>query len=121
VANAPLFMSQPAECATLSGGQSLGQVYEPYFDRTPRHFSGHIHAPSKPEPSPYTAGSSKGGFTWFACPVFSCYHQLGSVAMLELAEKLIATAMGGERMIETTLPRAGRVTLRSQPGEQRDV
>jgi hypothetical protein len=119
--NDPLFMYQPAEQATIAGGKSLGEVYEPYFDRTPRHFSGHIHAPSKPEPSGYTAGSSKAGFTWFAFPIFSCYHQAGSVAMLEVAEKLIAAAMGAERMIVTSLPRAGRVTLRSQPGQKRDV
>ena len=28
-----------------------GEVYEPYFDRTPRHFSGHVNAPSKPDAS----------------------------------------------------------------------
>jgi hypothetical protein len=119
--NDPLFMYQSAERAAIAGGQSLGEVYEPYFDRTPRHFSGHIHAPSKPEPSAYVAGSSKGGVTWFAFPIFSCYHQAGSVAILEVAEKLIASAMGGERMVTTSLPRAGRVTLRSQPGQKRDV
>jgi hypothetical protein len=119
--NDPLFMYQPPERATVAGGKSLGDVFEPYFDRTPRHFSGHIHAPSKPEPSGYAAGTSKGGFTWFAFPIFSCYHQAGSVAILEVAEKLVASAMGGERMIVTSLPRAGRATLRSQPGQKHDV
>ena len=41
--NDPLFMYQPAEKIRLTDGTSLGEVYEPYFDRTPRHFSGHIN------------------------------------------------------------------------------
>ena len=119
--NDPLFMYQPAEQITLTDGASLGAVYEPYFDRTPRHFSGHINTPSKPDASPFAAGSSKGSFTYFAFPIFSCYHQVGAVAILEMAEKLIEGALGGKRLVTTSLPRAGRVTVRSQPGMRRDV
>ena len=116
--NDPLFMYQPAEKITLTDGTSLGEVYEPYFDRTPRHFSGHINAPSKPDASAFAAGSRKGNFTYFAFPIFSCYHQAGSVAMLEIAEKLIANALGGKRLVTTSLPRAGRVTVRAQAGQE---
>jgi hypothetical protein len=114
-------MYAPAEKIRLTDGTSLGEVYEPYFDRTPRHFSGHIHTPSKPDASPFAAGSSKGSFTYFAFPIFSCYHQAGSVAMLEIAEKLIGSALGAKRLVTTTLPRAGRVTVRAQAGRKRDV
>ena len=119
--NDPLFMYQPAEKIRLTDGTSLGEVYEPYFDRTPRHFSGHINTPSKPDASAFAAGSSKGNFTYFAFPIFSCYHQAGSVAMLEIAEKLIENALGGKRLVTTSLPRAGRVTVRAQAGQKRDV
>lgn len=119
--NDPLFMYQPAEKIRLKGGKSLGQMYEPYFDRTPRHFSGHVNAASKPDASGFAAGASKGNFTYFAFPVFSCYHQVGAVAMLEVAEKLIDYALGGDRLVTTSLPRAGRVTVRNQKGKKRDV
>jgi hypothetical protein len=117
----PLFMYQPAERIRLDGGQSLGDVYEPYFDRTPRHFSGHVNAPSKPEPSGVAAGVAKGSYTYLSFPIFSCYHQVGTVAMLEIAERLIEFALRRERMVTTTLPRAGRVTVRSQEAMNRDV
>ena len=44
--NDPLFMYLPSEQITLTDGTSLGQIFDPYFDRTPRHFSGHVNAPA---------------------------------------------------------------------------
>ena len=41
--------------------------------------------------------------------------------MLEIAEKLIERALGGDRTIRTSLPRAGRATLRRQSKKKRDV
>ncbi|EAR51147.1 hypothetical protein OG2516_18295 [Oceanicola granulosus HTCC2516] len=117
--NDPLFMYGPAEKLALDGGESLGAVYEPYFDRSPRRYSGHVNAPSKPEPEAHVLGAAKGAFTQFAFPIFSLYQRVGAVAMLEMAEKLIERALGAPRLIETGLPRAGRATLRRQ--ESRDV
>jgi hypothetical protein len=117
----PLFMYRPSEQVTVTDGAALGEVYEPYFDRRPQHFSGHVNAPSKPEPSAYAAGVEKGSYTYFAHPIFTCYFTAGSVAMLEVAEKLIRRALGEERLVTTSLPRAGRVTVRRQKGENRDV
>jgi len=117
----PLFMYAPAERIRIKGGKSLGQVFEPYFDRTPRHFSGHVNAPSKPDASGFAAGVTKGQFTYLSFPIFSCYHQVGAVAMLEIAERLIEAALGTERLVTVSLPRAGRVTVRQQPGKRRDI
>ncbi len=41
--------------------------------------------------------------------------------MLEIAERAIAYALARPRLIETSLPRAGRATLRHQAAEKRDV
>lgn len=119
--NNPLFMYQPSQRISVTDGDSLGDVHEPYFDRTPRHFSGHVNAPSRLEPSEFAAGVSKGGFTYLSHPIFSCYHQAGAVAMLEIAEKTICLALGEDRLVTTTLPRAGRVTVRHQAGHNRDI
>jgi hypothetical protein len=119
--NDPLFMYRPAERIRLKGGKSLGQVYEPYFDRTPRHFSGHVNAASKPEASGFAAGVEKGNFVYLSFPIFTCYLNVGAVAMLEIAERLIRYALGAEPLITTSLPRAGRATVRAQAGRKRDV
>jgi hypothetical protein len=117
----PLFMYVPAEKIEPIDGTVLGAVYEPYFDRSPRHFSGHVNAPNQPEPSGWAAGIEKDGFTCFAFPIFSAYFRVGAVAMLEIAERLILRALGGERLVTTGLPRAGRVTVRRQKTHNRDV
>ncbi len=117
----PLFMYRPAERLMITNGRPLGEVYEPYFDRAPNHFSGHVNTPSRPDPSGYAAGVEQGGFVYFSFPIFSAYIEAGSVAMLEIAERLIARALGRPRMIETSLPRAGRATVRRQAKQHRDV
>lgn len=119
--NDPLFMYLPSEKLRLTDGLSLGDVFDPYFDRTPRHFSGHVNAPSQPDPTGFVAGVTKGGFTYLAHPIFSCYHKAGAVAMLEIAEKVIALALGRPKMIQTGLPRAGRATLRHAVSSGSDV
>ena len=118
----PLFMYEVAERIKVQkSGASLGDIYDPYFDRSARQFSGHVNTPSQPDPSGYDAGSEKGGFLYMAHPIFTAYKRIGAVAMLEIAEKLIERALGTRRLIETSLPRAGRATLRRQAGEKRDV
>ena len=114
-------MYEVAERIKVKSGTSLGDIYDPYFDRAAKHFSGHVNTPSQPDPSGYDAGSEKGGFTYIAHPIFTAYKRIGAVAMLEIAEKVIERALGTRRMIETSLPRAGRATLRRQAGEKRDV
>ena len=41
--------------------------------------------------------------------------------MLEIAEKLVASALGGPQMVTASLPRAGRATVRHQADAKRDV
>ncbi|MBU2866568.1 alpha-amylase family protein [Pacificibacter marinus] len=119
--NDPLFMYQPSEQITVSDGTSLGEIYAPYFDRTPRHFSGHVNAPSKPDASGFAAGVRKGNFTYLAHPIFTSYFTAGSVAMLEIAEQTIRLALKDAPLVKVNLPRAGRVTVRHQSAQNRDV
>ncbi|HEY8359943.1 MAG TPA: beta-galactosidase trimerization domain-containing protein, partial [Ramlibacter sp.] len=117
----PLFMYRPSEQIRIVDGQPLGEVFDPYMDRKPQHFSGHVNAPSKTESNGFAAGSAKGGYVYLAHPIFSCYFQAGAVAMLEIAEKAIQFALGEEKLVSTTLPRAGRVTVRRQTKQNRDI
>jgi hypothetical protein len=117
----PLFMYEVAERIEAKKGHSLGDVYDPYFDRLAKHFSGHVNTPSQPDPSGFAAGAENGAFVYMAHPLFTAYKRIGSVAMLEIAENVVLHALGQRRMIETSLPRAGRATLRRQKKEKRDV
>jgi hypothetical protein len=117
----PLFMYLPSEQVRLTGGTALGAVHDPYFDRTPRHFSGHVNAPSQPTPTGFPAIVEHGPVLYAAHPIFTCYHTAGAVAMLEIAEALIHRALGRTPMIRTSLPRAGRATLRHSPDRNSDI
>jgi hypothetical protein len=117
----PLFMYEVAERIEAKAGHSLGDIYDPYFDRSAKHFSGHVNTPSRPDQSGFAAGSENGAFVYVAHPLFTAYKRIGAVAMLEIGEKVVAHALRHRRMIETSLPRAGRATLRRQAKEKRDV
>ena len=119
--NDPLFTYTPSQRIKATDGRSLGVVHDPYFDRAPQHFSGHVNTPSQPDPSGYDAGVQKGAFTYMAHPLFSTYKRIGAVAMLDIVERVVAFALGGRRRIETSLPRAARATLRRQADKGRHV
>jgi len=117
--DAPLFMYAPSQQITVTDGDSLGAIHDPYFDRAGGHFSGHLHTPDKPEPNGYALGSQKNAVTYLAHPIFSIYHKVGAVAIAEIAFKVIKLALGATKMIEVEMPLAGRGTLRQQHG--RDI
>jgi hypothetical protein len=119
--NDPLFMYLPSQRVRLDGGESLGDVFEPYFDRTPKHFSGHRNTPSRPDASGYPSGVRHGGIVWLAHPVFTAYRRSGATAILAYAENALRMALGTRPLVETSLPRAGRVTLRRQKQARRHV
>ncbi len=117
--NDPLFTYAPSERIRVTDGESLGEVYEPYFDREGPRFSGHLMTPAKPDPSGYAMGSRKGGVTYLAHPIFSAYHRSGAVALLHSLCRVVEAALGEAPMIRAGLPTAARATLRRQDG--RDV
>jgi hypothetical protein len=119
--NDPLFMYAPSQRARITCGESLGDVYEPYFDRTPVQFSGHRNTPNRPTPSGYPSGVRHGRIVWLAHPIFTSYRHAGASAILSYADKALRLALGARPLIETSLPRAGRATLRHQPAERRSV
>ena len=120
--DSPLFMYQPSERITVADrSDALGLVFDPYLDRTPKAFSGHVNAPPQLQPNGFSAGVCQSGVTYFAWPIFTCYHQTGAVAMLDIAERLIDVALGRDRLVRMTLPTAGRVTVRRQPPQNRLV
>lgn len=108
----PLFLYGPSRQLSIAGGDSLGEIFDPYLDRAGRRFSGHLHAPHRPEPSGFVFGATHGAITRLAHPVFSLYHRSGAVALLQIIGKVIDHALGAPRMLRTSLPTAGRATLR---------
>lgn len=117
----PLFMYGPSQRIKITDGKPLGDIFDPYFDRSPKHFSGHVNTPPSVDASGYASGSAKGNKFYIAHPIFTTYKNVGAVAMLEIAENVIAKSLGQAKTVETSLPRAGRVTLRHQVAKNRSI
>ncbi len=70
----PMVMYAKSRRLKVTDGDSLGEVYDPYFNRTWDHFCSHQHAPARPDPSGFACGSHKGNVLYLAHPVFSIYR-----------------------------------------------
>ncbi len=117
----PFVMYHAAMNFTVTDGRSLGEIYNPYFNRTYRHFSSHQHTPNRPEPSGFSAGAIKGNITYFAYPVFSIYRMCGAVAQRQFIDKVLKAALGDAVKVKTNLPGAARLTVTRDAAAHREI
>ncbi len=117
----PSISYQGSQRINVTSGQSLGQVFDPYFNRNYKHFCSHQHTPYRPEASGYDAGVIKGAIAYLAHPVFSIYRWNGTLPQRELALGAIHALLGDSRTVKTNLPSGGRITVRRQAAEKREI
>lgn len=117
----PFVMYLPSQLIKVEDGKSLGQVFDPYFNRDFRHFCSHQHTPNKTVPSGYDCGVSTDNILYFAHPVFSIYRGYGIVALKEYVVKAIKNFVGADIQISDNMPSQARVSLMRQPQESRYV
>jgi hypothetical protein len=117
----PLVMYLPSQRIRATAGESLGQVYDPYFNRSFRHFCSHQHAPPRPEPSGFDCGVRNGNLLYLAHPVFTLYRAYGAIACRQYVAKALRRLLGPAESLRCNLPSTGRVTLMEQPHAQRYV
>ncbi len=119
--DSPFVAYLPSQRIIAAGGRSLGQVHDPYFNRSWDHFCSHQHAPARPEVSGYDLGVRHGGIIYLAHPIFTLYQAYGTVAYREFLQKTIRSLLGNRETLQTNLPSGARATLRDQEGEGRYV
>ena len=123
----PSFVQSPfvvyahVRALTVTDGDSLGAVYDPYFNRDYRHFCSHQHAPARPEPSGFACGVQQGNIMYLPLPLFTNYRAYGVVAHKAFALACIRRLLGAEIMFQGNLPSTARVTLTAQPAQARYV
>jgi hypothetical protein len=119
--NRPQVMYERSHRIRATKGESLGQIFDPYFNRTWEHFCSHQHTPNHPEPSGFDCGVRHGNILYFAHPVFRHYRTYGAVANREFIARAIRSFLGESISLTTNLPSTARVALTSQPEEKRHV
>jgi len=117
----PQIMYDRSHRIRVTDGESLGEVFDPYFNRRWDHFSGHQHAPNVREPSGYACGVRKGDVVYFSHPVFRHYRQYGAVAYREFVAKTIHRMLGDRITLAANLPSTARVALTKQTAHNRHV
>jgi len=119
--DSPFVMYMPSQKIKAASGTSLGKIYNPYFNRTFKHFCSHQHTPPMNEPSGFDCGVVNGQICYLAHPVFKLYRGFGAVAYKEYAVKALRAFLGNEISVQTNLPSTARVTLMRQPANNRSV
>jgi hypothetical protein len=117
----PVIMYERSRRIRVTSGESLGEIYDPYFGRDWQHFCSHQHAPNRPEPSGYACGVRKGSVLYFAHPVFRHYRTFGAVAYREFIARTLRWFLGAELSLATNLPSTARVALARQAEPARHV
>ena len=123
----PAFVSSPqvmyyrSHRLRVTQGESLGDVYDPYFNRTFQHFCSHRHTPYRLEPSGYACGVRHGNLLYFAHPVFAQYRAYGAVAYREFISRAIRWFLDEPLTVSAKLPSSARLTLTRQASEKRSV
>jgi hypothetical protein len=103
------------------GAEVLGEIRPPYFNRTYRHFSSHLHAPDDIGAEPLgVAASIQHGTAYVAYPVFRLYRAVGQPIYRYIVNALIERLMP-DAAVSTDLPSAGRLSLTYQPDKKRHV
>lgn len=119
--DSPMVMYMRSRRLTITNGKSLGEVYDPYFNRTYDHFCSHQHTPPRVEASGFSAGSILGSVAYVAHPVFGMYYAYGAVAYRRYVEGVIDLLLGDAKRLSTNLPSTARVTLMEHADENRQV
>jgi hypothetical protein len=117
----PFVMYGISQRIKVQKGESLGQIFDPYFNRTHAHFCSHQHTPFKPEPSGYDSGVISSTGIYFTHPLFSIYRGYGSVITKQMVLKALKLLLGDTEIFRSNLPSTARAVINEQPQEHRYV
>ena len=119
--NKPQVMYERSHRIRVTKGESLGQIFDPYFSRTWDHFCSHQHTPNQDQPSGFDCGVRHGSILYFAHPVFRHYRAYGAVVGREFIVRAIRAFMGNTLTLTTNLISTARLSLTNQPHEKRHI
>ena len=103
----------------LEGTQSLVAIYNPYFNRSYKHFSSHAQTPVEKD-SGYPAITQAGNVIYFTHPIFSMYAHNGlrayKLLFLNSLKRLLT-----DRVLETNAPTTAQIYLNYQSTNDRYI
>ena len=100
---------------------SLGDVYDPYFNRSYKHFCSHQHTPYKPEKSGYVCGVHKNNIVYLAHEVFKLYKTHAAVIYKDYIVNSLNLLLDDCKTVTTNMPSTARISLLQQEKENRYI
>lgn len=119
--DSPFLFRFPGSRVTIVDGESLGEIYHPWFQRQPGKFCGHQHAPARPEPSGDPCAVRKGNIAYIALDICTEYKHFGAVVHKDYFLAVLRSLLGEDLTLTSSLGSSGRITLRQQAAESRYV
>lgn len=102
-----------------AGAEILGEIWEPYFNRTFQHFCSHAHTPVARR-SEHPAVLRKGRIVYLAHPVFSIFAQYGMTFYKQLVLNALKLLLP-QPLVIAEAPSTLQVTWNRQPHSRRSV
>ena len=101
------------------GTEVLASIWNPYFNRSYKHFCSHRQTPPEKE-SIYPAVTRNGSIIYFAHPIFSMYHRHGARVYKQLVVNALSLLLP-DKLVETNAPTTAHMVLNYQEPYNRHV
>lgn len=105
------FLAYSSAYKVDADGEVLAEVFEPYFNRTFRHFCGHKNTPFVSEPASYPALVKNEAGVYFAHPIFEAYNKSGNYFLQKYIMQAIENVYDKSLKVENFYS-CGRVRMR---------
>ena len=105
---------------SVSGGDVVVYMQNPYFNRTLEHFCSHMHAPNNPDEQ-FPGAVISGNIAYIGWDIFTAYAEHGHLCFKELFTHIIKKMMGDEITVYTSVPDRAVVTYTRQEAEKRNI
>jgi hypothetical protein len=117
----PMVMYSRYPRLKVTTGTSLGDVVEPYFERSWEHFCSHQHAPQRREASGYACGVERGNALWLPMDICRAYRKLGPVVVKHFLLACLHRLLGEGISLRANFLATARVTVMEQPQQHRHL
>ena len=105
---------------TVSDGEIVARMQNPYFNRALEHFCSHMHAPNNPEES-FPAAVINGNIAYIGWDIFTAYANHGHLYFKELFTHLLKKMMGDDITVFADMPDRAVLTYTRQESEKRNI
>ena len=117
----PMVMYTNSRRLKVLDGNSMGKVYDRYFNRNYKHFCSHQHTPNKPVDSGFDCGVIHNNILYLPHKIFALYRAYGAVVYKDFIINALNSLLGNDISIRSNLPSAARLSMASQDSDNRKI